>query len=285
MNRTLATPSKMIPAIANEIVQANTLHLVHQMEAFKKLYPDMRFDSIDLPHSLTIQSLVEYGVKLNHTVEFGMRGPVTKTDVVDIERLYATGLDPCLMICEFADLTAVKVLTDAGYTCTSTICSFFKDLSHDLTTLPSSDINISIFRDRAAFAQSSVEGFQSGGRAPELLKLLAESAITRADTTIFAAEIEGKLIGCGGMAIIQTKTAKVANFYIDSTLPTHRGMGVHKALILARILAAKQAGCDLAIASAQTDSGSARNFTKYGFARCFTSEVYTRLSEKSSEAS
>ncbi|THY85486.1 hypothetical protein D6C93_08202 [Aureobasidium pullulans] len=63
--------------------------------------------------------------------------------------------------------------------------------------------------DYDTFIQASVDGFSSTGRAPELLKVLAESAAARSDTILFSASLDGELVGTAAMAMIDVEDIKV----------------------------------------------------------------------------
>lgn len=70
------------------------------------------------------------------------------------------------------------------------------------------------------------------------------------------------LAGTAGLHV----DAATAHFFADSTLPEHRGRGVQRALIAARLALARDAGCDLAFAATAAGSASQRSYERAGFA-------------------
>jgi GNAT superfamily N-acetyltransferase len=78
------------------------------------------------------------------------------------------------------------------------------------------------------------------------------------------------------MAMIDTEDKKIVVLYIDSCLPSARGKGVHKALILERLRIAKDRGFDLACATAREGSISGRNMEKAGLRKAYSINIYTK---------
>ena len=78
----------------------------------------------------------------------------------------------------------------------------------------------------------------------------------------FIAELDGRPVGAGSL-----HTHHHAGWLRAGTvLPAHRGLGIQRALIEERILAARRLGCDLVGASATEGSSSARNLERVGAA-------------------
>ncbi|KAI4855323.1 hypothetical protein E4T45_03240 [Aureobasidium sp. EXF-8846] len=227
-------------ALNCSIAKAEAIHLEHQSLALQNLYPDQGYSTKHVAGSITTLARPEFGWKLNHTSGFAVFGKVTSDDLRTIEAAYErNGISPRIDI-----------------------------------------INISILgpEDHDTFVKASNEGFRSGGRPPELLRVLAESAAARPDTTLFSASIEGELVGTAGMAMVNTGDKKIVVLYIDSCLPSARGRGVHKALLLERLRVARDRGFDLACATAREGSISAKNMEKVGFTKAYSCNIYTKNS-------
>lgn len=260
------------------LVKAEILHLRRQMAALRSLRPEERFEVHDVADSVTLASSTACGRKLNHTSGLGMFGPVTAKHLTDIEGVYtSTGLPPELDICELARPATFDMLSD--YAVTGTIDTFYRPFedskSVDKPLDPAeTNINVEQTTDMATFVSFSVTGFQSSGRSPALLGILAQSAANRPDTALFFAKIDGQIAGCAGIAFLDDTS--VANLYIDSTVPAFRGKGVHAALIRARIEVARRKGCRGVVASARAGSASARNLERAGMGRVFSSRTYTK---------
>lgn len=270
--------SNAIKTMSRKIARAEVTHLRHQSLALQTLYPHQEYTMRDVAGSTTLLSPAKWGSKLNHTYGFGMFGPVTDNDLHAIEDAFVQNdVRPEIYMCETADSSAFDLLSN-HYTITGHLCQYQMSLSDLEHPDMSNDIDISILdsSDHETFIQASVEGFRSNGRSPELLRLLAESAAARPDTLLFSASMHGELLGVAGMAIIDVEDSKVALLYIDSSLPSARGRGIHKALLMERLRVAKDRGCDLAIASAREGSISAHNIQKVGLKEAYTCKIYTR---------
>ncbi|KAI4849224.1 hypothetical protein E4T44_03478 [Aureobasidium sp. EXF-8845] len=260
-------------ALNCSIAKAEAIHLEHQSLALQNLYPDQG--------SITTLARPEFGWKLNHTSGFAVFGKVTSDDLRTIEAAYErNGISPRIDMCDFADISAFDLLSDS-YTINGSLCEYQQSLSDfDCPPTLGNSINISILgpEDHDTFVKASNEGFRSGGRPPELLRVLAESAAARPDTTLFSASIEGELVGTAGMAMVNTGDKKIVVLYIDSCLPSARGRGVHKALLLERLRVARDRGFDLACATAREGSISAKNMEKVGFTKAYSCNIYTKNS-------
>jgi GNAT superfamily N-acetyltransferase len=140
---------------------------------------------------------------------------------------------------------------------------------------------------QSRFTAASLAGFASNGRDPAVLEILARLALARCATDtelFFAFDAAGELLGSAGMAVLDPRpcpsprnridggvaeVGKVAEFYIDSTLPSARGRGVHMALIQARCTRALELGCVWAKMDTRVGVGSARNALRAGFERLY----------------
>lgn len=270
----------MASRMAQRVAKAEIIHLSHRLQALQQQFPEEDYSVHFVAGSITLRTLAQFGRKLNHTSGFGMFGPITAEDLESVERVYgATGLPPVLDMCEFADPSAFELLADR-YEITGSICHYQRSLvdvepSKSSTTPCQVEVFESADHD-TAFFQASVVGFRSGGRDPELLKILAANAVARSDTRLFFATVDGELVGTAGMAVFDVDGCKMANLYVDSTLPASRGKGVHRALLLARLKEAKKSGCEMALAAARQGSGSARNIEKAGFEKAYSCSIFMK---------
>ncbi|THY07251.1 hypothetical protein D6D01_09797 [Aureobasidium pullulans] len=239
------------------IAKAEAIHLERQILALQTLYPTQGYSIKRVAGSTTILSPAMLGRKLNHTYGFALEGEVTMDDLHGIEVAYKqNGVHPEIDVCDFADGSAFDLLS-AQYTITGSLCEYQQALSDfQGPAMLGSGIMISILGPEGhdTFVQASIDGFSSTGRTPELLKVLAESAAARSDTILFSASLDGELVGTAAMAMIDVEDIKVVVFFIDSCLPSARGKGIHKALLLERLRVAKDRGCDIAVATARENS-------------------------------
>jgi GNAT superfamily N-acetyltransferase len=265
-------------ALNCSIAKAEAIHLEHQSLALQNLYSDQGYSTKHVAGSITTLARPEFGWKLNHTSGFAVFGKVTSDDLRAIEAAFErNGIPPRIDMCDFADFSAFDLLSD--YTISGSLCEYQQSLADfEYPATLGDTIKISILgpEDHDTFVKASNEGFRSGGRPPELLRVLAESAAARPDTTLFSASIDGELVGTAGMAMVNTGNNKIVVLYIDSCLPSARGKGVHKALLLERLRVARDREYDLACATAREGSISAKNMEKVGFAKAYSCNIYTK---------
>lgn len=96
------------------------------------------------------------------------------------------------------------------------------------------------------------------------------STIGKPGWTCYLTEIDGTL----GAASVLYVTEGVAQFFVATTMPAHRGRGAQTALIRARMHDAIAAGCDLATSQTVVDNASPRNMQRHGFAILYTRWIY-----------
>jgi GNAT superfamily N-acetyltransferase len=118
---------------------------------------------------------------------------------------------------------------------------------------------------------------QGWSEHPELRNFLLDlgrvSAGSRGNTC-FLAEEDGRAIGTGAL-FIHDGVALLAG---ASTIPEARRRGAQRALLEARLLFAKEHGCDLAMMGALPGSASQRNGERQGFRIAYTRTKWGRVS-------
>ncbi|KAJ5971516.1 uncharacterized protein N7479_001434 [Penicillium vulpinum] len=278
-----------------QIEEAHILHLSRQVEVGKTLFPD---EKISL-HSVAgggVAALTtpDLGQQLNRTLGLGMKGQVTEDDLSDIEDLHArANLTPSILLCPYADQSVLEALATRGYVVDGFLNIYARSLQGIHVDFdPNVDLpaefpfgsNMLVCRAPAndtavgTFVRASVAGFKGDGRSDEVLRSLAETATLRTDTNLYFGKIDGRVAGCGAMALMETKYGRVAHLYIDSTTPHFRGRGVQQALIRARLIDAKRLGYDFATIHAKPGIGTGRNAEKEGFGLAFTKPILTKRS-------
>jgi GNAT superfamily N-acetyltransferase len=88
----------------------------------------------------------------------------------------------------------------------------------------------------------------------------------------YLAILDGRPAGAGAISIHDG----IAGLFGASTLPEFRRRGIQRELILVRLEAAFQAGCDFALSFALPGSASERNILRYGFRVAYTRTKFTR---------
>jgi hypothetical protein len=125
----------------------------------------------------------------------------------------------------------------------------------------------------SGFAHPDAQGVVSHESYPREAVEAAVADLVQAEGFVrYVARREGAVAGgaslrlCGG----------VAQLCGAATLPEHRRRGVQAALLAARLVAASQAGCDVAVVTTQPGSKSQENVQRQGFSLLYTRAVLVR---------
>ncbi|KAI9042428.1 uncharacterized protein KD926_005506 [Aspergillus affinis] len=268
-------------AKTNEHIEAK--HVARQAEVCRHLYPSNDVQIQAIAGGIAIKTLPEFLGKLNRIVGLGMDSKVEEQDLRDAETLLKPiGLEPEIHLCALAHPSALRSLDSCGYVIRHVLntyaCSPGDVAAHQRRTAVEDAVTISrVTEDETKkFLQASVAGFEDGGRSPDLLRFLARLAADRNDTYLYFATVGHEIAGTAAMAVIDSPNGGVAHLYLDSSLPRHRGKGVHATLIRARVLEAHQLGLDLATMTTSAGSGSARSAERAGFRLAYTKGIFTK---------
>ncbi len=268
--------------IALGLEAAEALHLQRQVETYGRLTGAPSARAIPACGGIAAVTEPLFGRKLNHVTGLGMGEPVTDAALQALEHAYAQlGLATEVDLCPHADGSALAVLARRGYTVNSFSNTYVLPLAQWASPdAPASAVRVEAITDdrQVAFVPPSVQGFsvQATRRPVELLEITARIAADRQDTSLFVARLEGKVAGCAGLAVLDTPAGRIAHLYIASTLPEFRGRGAQSALLRARLVAARQAGCVLAHVTARPANSSARNTERAGFRLAYTKMTFAR---------
>ena len=268
--------------VALTLENAESIHLQRQVETYRLLTGRHHARTIPLHGGIAAFTEPIFGRKLNHVTGLGMGTSVSTEGVGTLERAYAaSGLDVEIDLCPHADVSLLRVLADRGYTAVAFSNTYAYSLTKDGETQPLST-DFEIIDDRAEiakiFVDNSLAGFaeQRIPRPAILLQTLAQIALARADTRLYAARLNGIIVATAGMSILETAGTPVAHLYIASTLPAYRSRGLQLALLKARLVAARQAGCILASVTARPENASARNAERAGFKLAYTKTTFLK---------
>jgi GNAT superfamily N-acetyltransferase len=116
------------------------------------------------------------------------------------------------------------------------------------------------------WSATAAEGWSESPGLAEFLQALGRVTANARGTSAFLAELDGRAIGTGAVAI-HNGIALLAG---ASTIPSQRKQGAQKALLEARLRHAAEQGCDLAMMGALPGSASQRNAERQGFRIAYT---------------
>ncbi|SFB36193.1 Ribosomal protein S18 acetylase RimI [Collimonas sp. OK607] len=272
------------PELAQALEQAEATHLSRQVAACSQLRGYEQSRAIAICGGIAAVTDPAFGRKLNHVTGLGMGAAVNTDELAQLESLYAAqGLETQIDVCPHADGSTLAVLAERGYSVNAFSNTYVRALAPtDTYVAEHGGSGIEIITDRAfveaTFVSDSVAGFsvQAVSRPVVLLETLAQIALQRSDTLLFAATIDGKVAGTAGMSLIETASGLLAHLYIASTLPAYRGRGIQLALLRARLTAARNGGCTLAGVTARPANTSGRNTERAGFSLAYTKSTFIK---------
>ncbi len=209
---------------------------------------------------------------LNHMVGMGLQGPVSAADMDQVEEFYRERQCPfCeIVVSPYAHPTLIEQLGErAGYR----ITEFNSVLVRRIYAAEHFDTRgFNILRvqpaDALRWAEIVAQGFADlWPLPPDFFVPFA----TPQNAICFLAYADGKPVGGAGGSVFPEHG--IAPLYGASTLPAFRNRGIHNALFRARLRAAAEAGCELAVMSTLPGSGSQRNAERNGFRLAYTKIV------------
>lgn len=209
---------------------------------------------------------------LTQAFGLGLSGAVTEADMAAIEEFYrAHGAPVNIETCPLADPSLLKLLNERGYR----PIEYSNVLVRELTQADSrawADPTTKVRVRRAGLDEAEsysllvTKSFLENTEIPPGLTDVFLSCFHAERAFFFFAEIDGNPAGGGMMSIHRG----VASFGGAGTLPEFRNRGAQKALLLARLAAAAESGCDLAMVATGPGTGSQRNVERAGFRVVYT---------------
>jgi len=210
------------------------------------------------------------GAPMNQAKGLGMSGPVTPEDLAAVARFYRSlGEIPRVDLCPLAHASLLDLLKQEGYRLEGFHSVLLLSISEILEPVtPSSRVDVrSVASDEAALWRRTVaQGFSEEDAPPQAMLDLIAPTFHSETATNFLAWVDGQPAGGGTMLVHKG----VAEFCSASTRPAFRRRGVQRALLYARLAAARAAGCDLAMVITVPGSASQRNVQRLGFQLAYT---------------
>jgi GNAT superfamily N-acetyltransferase len=217
-------------------------------------------------------------VPFNFAVGIGLDGPVTPSELDDIERFFRSrGLPPRIDLTPYTDASLGALLQERGY-CASEITSVLAlQLSDELPPAPLPEntvVRLAEEQECENWVDLLVKCFFHADPGPERRANLG-SLFCVANSLNVIAISEGEVAGVAGGMI--PDDLNVAVIFGSSVLPQFRNRGIHRAMLHARLERAKDAGCRVAAVTATPGSVSERNLIRYGFVHCYEKATYVAV--------
>ncbi len=205
---------------------------------------------------------------LNQVYGWGLSEPVQLADLDSIDGFYRSrDQDIRVRACPLADPLLFHVLSDRGFTIQDFMNVYVRQIGPpDKKLSPVPGIKITTASPEEARIWFELDEAGGDWAAPDGISFMIIRTTLKAGTRLFLAWHEGQPVGGGGLEIHDGVAALMA----AGTLPAFRNRGVHTALLRARLSAAAEAGCDLAMVHTSPGAASQRNVLRSGFQLAYT---------------
>jgi GNAT superfamily N-acetyltransferase len=217
---------------------------------------------------------------ITRTIGLGMNGAVSASDVEQVEEFYRSrNASAKIDLCPLADASLKTLLNERGYQLHDFANIWVRPLTNvdeDEAAGATAD-GVSVRETVAADADTWIRAV-SGGFAEREDLLPAELEIATVffnepETRCFLSFVDGRPAGGGALFMHEG----VGAFFSGSTLPAARGRGAQTASLQARLRAAREAGCDLALVKTSPGTASQRNVQRAGFRLAYTKATMRRV--------
>ncbi len=262
-----------LPA-ARRMEQVQTWRRWRYAEAYQVLHPALEIGLEKVAGGALIYCAP--GSPLNRAVGLGMDGPLPGGVLEEVEQFYARrGEAARVDLCPLADPSLIEELKRGGYCLEMFDSVLFQSLPASFENWPMPE-NIQVSRPAAEDARLwlwlTAAGFcEKAEPDADTLDIVGPN-FHSARAACFLARLDG--LPAGGAAMFFH--AGGVEFGGDSTLLEWRGRGVQAALIKTRLAAARQMGCDLAIALTEPGSPSQKNYARAGFQLAYTRAIMVK---------
>jgi GNAT superfamily N-acetyltransferase len=244
---------------------------IHYAQARGRLRPEVEIAVQSVGGGYAIDA--GRGSPVNRAMGLGLHGPVDGTDLASVEQFYGQrGAVPRVDLCPLADLSLLQVLRCGGYRLEqfySVLVRYVVEDAHPVPLPPGVRVRKVGSGERELWLRTVAQGFTGAAAPPqEAFDILAPN-FASATAIPYLAWVDGQPAGGGAMVT----HGGVAELCSDSTRTAFRRQGVQSALIRARLVAAREAGCDLAMALTAPGSASQRNMERASFRLAYTKAV------------
>lgn len=253
-------------ALARRLERCEGRANVASVEARARLAPDVGAAWIEVKGAFALFD----GVGSPLTQTFGL-GILETPNAEDLERIetFFTGRGAASFheVSPLAGIETLDVLTARGYRPVEMTSVMYQPIVAP-PVAPSATVRARMAgKDEIdTYADVAAEGWSEFAEVAPLVRDLARVSASSEGMTVFLAELDGRPIGAGALAMYDG----VALLAGASTIPTARRNGAQRALLETRLRYAAEQGCDLAMMGAAPGSASQRNAERQGFRIAYT---------------
>ena len=230
-----------------------------------------------------VASFAEEGSPFNKVAGLGFDGVPTAAALDEIERAFAArGAPVQVELAHLVDPAIGALLSDRHYRLEAFENVLGLALTDDIVRVmppgvqvrASGDDEFELWLDVVADAAAhpDTQGVPWREEFPREVYLRAERDASAAGVTRYVALHDGTLAGGAGLRMAEG----VAQLAGAGTAPAHRRLGIHAALLSARLADAADAGCDVAVITTQPGSKSQQNAQRRGFDLLYTRAVLVK---------
>ncbi|MEU0791933.1 GNAT family N-acetyltransferase [Amycolatopsis sp. NPDC005961] len=248
-------------ALAARIERAEARLTAESSDAARK----RRGDTVGFARPLAggVASFAEADSPFNKIIGLGFDGLPDALD--EVEAAFAElGAPVQVELCELADSALGVFFTERGYRLESFENVLGRrpggsDVPGDVRLSRDDELERWLSEVADAVAVADTEGLPSHEEFPR--ETVVNAMRDMAGVTRYAAWRGGEFAGGASFRV----TDGIAQFTGAATVPAHRRRGVQTALLRARLAAAAEAGCDVAVVTTQPGSKSHENVQRQGF--------------------
>jgi GNAT superfamily N-acetyltransferase len=199
------------------------------------------------------------GSPMTHALGIGMQGPVPSGEMEHLEAFFRDRGSACLIdLCPMADTSVLAFVQSRPYRMIEFNNVLVRRIGAAENLKPPSGVHLIRESEALEWARVVSEGFaEHMPVTQEMVQMMRDAC--RVNQCWLAGEHDG--VAGAAMNVVNN----VALFSGDASLPGARRKGWQTALIWARLTAAHEQGCDLAMVSVLPGSGSHRNYERAGF--------------------
>ena len=266
--------------LAARLEMDSAQHLIEYVHGLEALRPGVGAFVKLRSGGVAVRTLDALGI--NHAVGLGLRGTVPAEDLDDLEALYLdAGLPSIIELCPFADRSVLVGLADRQYRIANFTNVLLRELDGDFgfSTPPGLDVQPVVMRELEVWvaAMTRAMATRTNPGIAEADALLARIAFSRPGSLCFLARLEDRVVGAGALVVREDEEGwRLGTLYMANTLPEARGRGVQRALILARLEAAQNLGCDAVAVQVRPGNLSHNHLERVGFRVVYTKTVLER---------
>jgi GNAT superfamily N-acetyltransferase len=204
---------------------------------------------------------------LTQSFALGLFATPSDEDLAALEEFFVSrGAEPFHEVSPMAAPETLELVASRGYRPVELTSVLYRPIGESFEEETRVRTRIGGSDDVDLWAATSAEGWSEQPELSAFIHGMARISATSAGTAPFFAELDGRPIGTGALAM----HGGVALLAGASTIPAARNQGAQRALLNARLRHAAANGCDLAMMGAAPGSTSQKNAERQGFRIAYT---------------